>query len=197
MENSSSRSAIAIEQVRRLLSGTSTLANSAEVEEAHALSRSQSFAAGEDIKECQAEILHNAPPALLVEAALRRETGSFLTQTGALSVRSGAKTGRSPKDTRVVAEPTTEDHVWWGPVNIKLSYQSFMTNRERAIDYLNVQDRIYVVDGYAGDDATTGRLAQPPRRGAPALTQTRRRRPSGSGSAGRRRARRVSASRAR
>lgn len=159
MEYTSPRSQKAIEEVRRLLSGTSTLSNSAEVEEAHALSRSKSFAAGEDIKECRAEILHNSPPALLVEAALRRETGSSLTETGALSVRSGAKTGRSPKDKRIVAEPTTEDHVWWGPVNIKLGYQSFMTNRERAIDYLNVQDRVYVVDGYAGHDATTGRLA--------------------------------------
>jgi phosphoenolpyruvate carboxykinase (ATP) len=36
-----------------------------------------------------------------------------LTETGALSARSGEKTGRSPKDKRVVREPTTEKDVWW------------------------------------------------------------------------------------
>ena len=111
---------------------------------------------------------------MLVEAALQNEKGSYLTSTGALSVRSGAKTGRSPKDKRVVAEPGvyspagfpfpvssarlhlptltlrptgSVENVWWGPVNIKLSEQSFMINRERAIDYLNTRDRIYVIDG--------------------------------------------------
>jgi len=143
-----------IEDVRRLLSGTSPLANSAEVEEALAESRSQKFAKDEDIKLCAAEIVHNASVPILVEAALQRESGSYLTNTGALSVRSGAKTGRSPKDKRIVAESNTEDHVWWGPVNIKMSHSAFMINRERAIDYINTRDRVYVIDGYAGWDAT-------------------------------------------
>ena len=116
---------------------------SAEVEEANVHSRSAAFAKDEDIRHCNAEIIYNASPSVLVEAALRRENGSFLTATGALSVRSGAKTGRSPKDKRVVAEPKSEDNVWWGPVNIKMSEQSFMINRERAIDYINTRDRVY------------------------------------------------------
>jgi len=37
-------------------------------------------------------------------------------------------------------------------VNIKLSDESFLTNRERAIDYLNTQDQLYVVDAFAGWD---------------------------------------------
>jgi len=75
-----------------------------------------------------------------------------LTDTGALSVRSGAKTGRSPKDKRVVDEAASTDNVWWGPVNIKMSHEAFMINRERAIDYINTRERVYVVDGYAGHD---------------------------------------------
>ena len=86
---------------------------------------------------CNAEIIHNASTPVLIEAALQRESGSFLTDTGALSVRSGAKTGRSPKDKRVVAEPSSEDNVWWGPVNIKMGETAFMINRERAIDYVS------------------------------------------------------------
>lgn len=76
----------------------------------------QIFASDEDIKQCKAEIIHNASPSVLIEAALRREQGTFLTSTGALSVRSGAKTGRSPKDKRVVVESQSENNVWWGPV---------------------------------------------------------------------------------
>lgn len=110
-------------------------------------------ALGTDIKHCAAEIIYQAAAPVLVEAALQSEKGSFLTSSGALSVRSGAKTGRSPKDKRLVAEPESEANVWWGPVNIKLQENSYMINRERAIDYLNTRERIYVVDGYAGWDA--------------------------------------------
>ena len=89
--------------------------------------------------------MRNAAAPVYYEAALQNEKGSSLTSTGALAVRSGAKTGRSPKDKRVVAEPTSEANVWWGPVNIKMSESSFMVNRERAIDYLNTRDRLFVV----------------------------------------------------
>jgi phosphoenolpyruvate carboxykinase (ATP) len=147
-------SADAIADIRRLLSGTQPLACSSEVEDALANSRANVFAKDEDIKMCQAEIVHNAAAPVLVEAALQRESGSFLTDTGALSVRSGAKTGRSPKDKRIVAEPSSENNVWWGSVNIKMTHAAFMTNRERAIDYINTRERVYVVDGYAGWDAT-------------------------------------------
>ena len=85
-----------------------------------------------DVKECSAEIVHNASVPVLVEAALQREKGSYLTSTGALAVRSGAKTGRSPKDKRIVEESASVDNVWWGPVNIKMEEKSFMLNREYA-----------------------------------------------------------------
>jgi len=139
-----------VEDVRRLLSGTNVDMRGSlpsEVVAANANSRSNMFAADEDIKNCAAEIVHNASAPVLVEAALQSETGSYLTSTGALAVRSGAKTGRSPKDKRLVAEPGSVDNVWWGPVNIKMTEQSFMINRERAIDYLNTRNRIFVVDG--------------------------------------------------
>ena len=37
-------------------------------------------------------------------------------------------------------------------MNIKLDDESFLINRERAVDYLNTLKRIYVVDAYAGWD---------------------------------------------
>jgi ATP-dependent phosphoenolpyruvate carboxykinase len=96
-------------------------------------------------------ILRNEVRSILVENAIIYE-GARLTSTGALSILSGAKTGRSPKDKRIVIEETTKEDVWWGSVNIGLDKNSFMINRERAVDYLNTCERLYVVDGYAGWD---------------------------------------------
>ncbi len=97
-------------------------------------------------------ITHNPSVPQLYEDALVHEHGSAINSTGALVASSGAKTGRSPKDKRVVDEPSSAKHVWWGPVNTKLSPQAWEINRERAIDYLNTKDRIYVVDAFAGWD---------------------------------------------
>lgn len=51
------------------------------------------------------------------------ETGSAITSTGALTAYSGAKTGRSPLDKRIVKEESSEKEVWWGPVNKPMSPQ--------------------------------------------------------------------------
>jgi phosphoenolpyruvate carboxykinase (ATP) len=98
------------------------------------------------------EVYRNASPAFLYEAALRFEKGSAISSTGALIAFSGKKTGRSPTDKRIVDEPEIRDDVWWGNVNIKLDPHSFVINRERAKDYLNTRERLYVVDGYGGWD---------------------------------------------
>lgn len=91
----------------------------------------------------------NCSVAELYEEAVRKE-GAVISSSGALINFSGKKTGRSPKDKRIVYEETSKDDVWWGPVNIKLDEHTFEINRERAIDYLNTRDDIYVFDGFAG-----------------------------------------------
>ena len=97
-------------------------------------------------------VIRNASPAVLYEAALRYEKGSAIASTGALIAMSGKKTGRSPNDKRIVEEPNTADDIWWGSVNIKLDDHTFEINRERAIDYLNTRDLLYCMDGFAGWD---------------------------------------------
>src|SRR5690242_6078706 len=84
-------------------------------------------------------VIRNAPPARLYEHGLRNEAGTAIASTGALIAMSGEKTGRSPKDKRIVEESGSKSDVWWGPVNIALDEHVFMINRERAIDYLNTQ----------------------------------------------------------
>ena len=97
-----------------------------------------------------ANVIRNAPPARLYEHGLRNEAGTAIASSGALIALSGEKTGRSPSDKRIVAEDGSKDDVWWGPVNIAMDEHVFMINRERAIDYLNTQKQLYVVDGFAG-----------------------------------------------
>ncbi|MGI8981966.1 MAG: phosphoenolpyruvate carboxykinase (ATP) [Pirellulaceae bacterium] len=96
-------------------------------------------------------VLRNPSRALLYEDAVRHDEG-VITSAGAIVARSHAKTGRSPKDKRLVDEPASTKDIWWGPVNIKLSPQSFRMNRRRAVDYLSTCSRIYVIDGFAGWD---------------------------------------------
>ncbi|ORX66787.1 ATP-utilizing phosphoenolpyruvate carboxykinase [Linderina pennispora] len=88
-------------------------------------------------------VRRNAAMASLYEDAVRYEPGTCVSSVGALVARSGNKTGRSPKDKRVVKEASTVDDVWWGPVNKKLSEESFAINYERAVDYLNTRERLY------------------------------------------------------
>ncbi|CAO3664103.1 unnamed protein product [Umbelopsis vinacea] len=97
-------------------------------------------------------IQRNPSVAVLYEEALTHEYGTVISSAGALCAYSGKKTGRSPKDKRIVDEETSTEDIWWGPVNTKMSERVFLINRERAIDYLNTRPRLYVFDGYAGWD---------------------------------------------
>jgi phosphoenolpyruvate carboxykinase (ATP) len=75
-----------------------------------------------------------------------------LANNGALIAFSAPKTGRSPKDKRIVEEETTKADIWWGDVNRPLSESSFHLNKQTAVNYLNCRDTIYVIDGFAGWD---------------------------------------------
>ncbi|MFO0914332.1 MAG: phosphoenolpyruvate carboxykinase (ATP) [Pirellulales bacterium] len=94
----------------------------------------------------------NLAPSRLYEEAIRYEHGTTISDTGALIAYSGAKTGRSPMDKRVVRNSASEADVWWGPVNFPLDELTFNINRERAIDYLNTRERLYCLDAFAGWD---------------------------------------------
>ena len=65
---------------------------------------------------------------------------------------SGEKTGRSPKDRRIVKHQDSENNIDWGSVNIPLDNHTFMINKGESGDYLDSRDIIYVFDGFAGWD---------------------------------------------
>lgn len=82
------------------------------------------------------QIKRNAPVAQLYEDAIRNE-GAIISSSGALINFSGKKTGRSPKDKRIVYEETSKDDIWWGSVNIK------MDERESTLVSLSRELSIY------------------------------------------------------
>ena len=98
------------------------------------------------------EIHRNSSVPVLYEIGLRREKGTAISDVGALLVYSGEKTGRSPLDKRVVKHPDSENNIDWGDINIELDEHTFNINHERAMDYLNTRDRLFVVDAFAGWD---------------------------------------------
>ena len=98
------------------------------------------------------EIYRNLPASALYEHAIRHDREATIAENGALVAYSGEKTGRSPKDKRIVKNPTSEKDVWWGTTNLPLDPKSYRTVRQRAIDYLNVCNRLYCFDGFAGWD---------------------------------------------
>ncbi len=99
-------------------------------------------------------VVRNGVPARLYEEAIHHDGGAIVS-SGALETDSDAKKGRSPKDKRIVAEPSSKDDVWWGAVNIPLSETAFQKNKALALQYLNSCDQLFVVDGFAGWDPDT------------------------------------------
>ncbi|MFQ5896119.1 MAG: phosphoenolpyruvate carboxykinase (ATP), partial [Nitrospinota bacterium] len=92
----------------------------------------------------------NLPVARLVELSVARGEG-YLAPGGALVVKTGAFTGRSPKDKLTVAEPSVKDHIWWGPVNRPFDPERFEPLFAKVKSYLQRKE-LFVFDGWAGAD---------------------------------------------
>lgn len=92
----------------------------------------------------------NLTATALVEIALARGEG-MLTDRGALAVRTGAYTGRSPKDKFIVREPSTERDVAWGDVNQAFDRARFDALHDRVVDHLRGRDT-FVLDAFGGAD---------------------------------------------
>jgi phosphoenolpyruvate carboxykinase (ATP) len=97
-------------------------------------------------------VVHRNPSVAKLYKLALPQSRYAIASSGALIADSDIKTGRSPKDKRIVKEATTEADIWWGNVNMPMSEEAFEINRETAINYLNSRDVIYVIDGFAGWD---------------------------------------------
>jgi phosphoenolpyruvate carboxykinase (ATP) len=92
----------------------------------------------------------NLTPAELCEHAVRRQEGA-LTQDGAFAAVTAPHTGRSPTDKFTVREPTSEDSIWWGPVNAPVDVEQFQRLQQDVTRYLAGED-LFVRDMWAGAD---------------------------------------------
>jgi phosphoenolpyruvate carboxykinase (ATP) len=86
----------------------------------------------------------------LVETAVARGEGR-LALNGALVARTGARTGRSPRDKFTVEDELTQERVHWGKVNQPFPKDKFHALLDRVLAHMAERD-LYVMDLAAGAD---------------------------------------------
>ena len=98
-----------------------------------------------------ATICTDYSPPKLVELALLLGEGR-LTDTGALLVTTGKRTGRSPKDRFIVRDELTEDTVHWDSINQPWEKERFQALWQRAEQQARAR-RHFVMHVHAGSDS--------------------------------------------
>ncbi|WYP25604.1 phosphoenolpyruvate carboxykinase (ATP) [Alkalihalobacillus sp. FSL W8-0930] len=101
----------------------------------------------------QSTVKHDLSVSRLVSKALQNKEG-MLTENGALSVKTGTYTGRSPKDKFIVREDSVETHINWGAVNQPISQKTFNALYDKVLTHLSEKEEIFATHGFAGADTT-------------------------------------------
>ena len=96
-------------------------------------------------------IHYQLPPEELIQDTLRIGEG-VLNDTGALVIRTGEFTGRSPKDKFTVKDETTADSVHWNDFNIPIESKYFDIIFKKITDYISQRKEIWIRDCYACAD---------------------------------------------
>src|SRR5213594_2857648 len=86
----------------------------------------------------------------LVELIINRKEG-ILSSTGALSVKTGRFTGRSPDDKYIVDDEVTHSIVDWGKVNHPISEENFDKIFHRMKSHVEDKE-FFIFDGFVGAD---------------------------------------------
>ena len=77
-----------------------------------------------------------------------------LSDTGALCIKTGEYTGRSPKDKFCVKDELTVDSVDWNNINQPFSPEAFDALQEKVVQHLDSHEDVYVRDVFACADST-------------------------------------------
>ena len=96
-------------------------------------------------------IHYQLTPDELVQDTLRMGEG-VLNDTGALVIRTGEFTGRSPKDKFTVRDETTLDSVHWNEFNLPIEPRYFDIIYKQMVEYLDKLPELWVRDCYACAD---------------------------------------------
>ena len=97
-------------------------------------------------------IYRNLTAPELLEQAINREEGHF-ARNGSFVVKTGERTGRSPKDRFIVQEPSVYDLIDWGVVNQPIELEVFDKLWDKVERYLATVD-IFVSELQVGADPT-------------------------------------------
>ncbi|RMD60748.1 MAG: phosphoenolpyruvate carboxykinase (ATP), partial [Planctomycetota bacterium] len=89
--------------------------------------------------------------AALVEEALANGEGR-LASNGAFVVRTGDRTGRSPKDKFLEDAPEIHNNIWWGAVNQPMTSEQFTELEKIAHERLSQREKLYLFHGFVGAD---------------------------------------------
>ena len=81
---------------------------------------------------------------------LQKKQGK-VASSGALAIRTGEFTGRSPMDRFIVKDNVTKDEVWWSKINLPFDTEKFDALYEKVVNYLSNKE-IFVRDSYACAD---------------------------------------------
>ncbi|MDY0174147.1 MAG: phosphoenolpyruvate carboxykinase (ATP) [Bacteroidales bacterium] len=106
------------------------------------------------------EIVYNPSYETLYQAEMDSANEGFekgvQTNMGAVNVRTGVFTGRSPKDKYIVKDKTTENTVWWdGVINKSISTEVWDSLKGIAQEEMSGKKKLYVVDSFCGTNADT------------------------------------------
>jgi phosphoenolpyruvate carboxykinase (ATP) len=96
-------------------------------------------------------IYYQLSPDELVQDTIRMGEG-VLNDTGALVIKTGEFTGRSPKDKFIVKDEITEKTVHWNEFNLPIDSTYFDIIYKEIMNYLGRQNEIWVRDCYACAD---------------------------------------------
>jgi len=95
-------------------------------------------------------IYRNMGVAALAEQVLLRGEGELLS-TGALAVKTGKYTGRSPKDRFFADTPDVHDKIKWGGPNVPIEPEKYEKLLYRLTAFLETRD-VFVFEGFVGAD---------------------------------------------
>jgi phosphoenolpyruvate carboxykinase (ATP) len=106
------------------------------------------------------EVVYNPTYEELYQAEINSKNEGFekgeQTATGAISVKTGVFTGRSPKDRYIVKDAISKNTIWWdGNINKPVATEVWNDLKALSIKQLNTAKKLYIIDTFCGTNADT------------------------------------------
>ena len=105
------------------------------------------------------EVAYNPTYEELFQAEMSHKNKGYekgaVTDLGAVAVKTGIFTGRSPKDRYIVEDDVTKDTIHWGSINKPTTPEIFRHCKDLVLEQLSKSKKLYVVDAFCGTNKDT------------------------------------------